>query len=312
MLNSGSLLGRSLCRCCANGVLASIGCAENACLEKHCEHAFDMWKLNLKLISRLQAQPILCFLTKPTPIPSASWESSKDSPWTIDLSWYIYRILWVVISAQSISGLKRASMRRKAMNSRNSAGHSGRGFSVTKAFLVARGNKDQEVGVQCVQKTMHYVIRIQSSPLLPLDTREKCPLLGWGMQVRDGTVGSVHAYGSLRQAVLSTWHSEGLHGFFRGRIAAPSSLQFVIMQVRLKWCLAQVFSQMLLDPRLHGACRCHSTSSSRQWLMGILVGKELVSFHASEQRNVLCVQCCSTRILDCVPGKWAASADRKR
>lgn len=80
MLNSGSLLGRSLCRCCANGVLASIGCAENACLEKHCEHGFDMWKLNLKLISRLQAQPILCFLTKPTPIPSASWESLKDSP----------------------------------------------------------------------------------------------------------------------------------------------------------------------------------------------------------------------------------------
>ena len=58
------------------------------------------------------------------------------------------------MSAQSISGLKRASMRRKAMNSRNSAGHSGRGFSVTKAFLVARGNKDQEVGVLCVQKTM--------------------------------------------------------------------------------------------------------------------------------------------------------------
>eukprot|EP00435_Cladocopium_sp_Y103_P031565 s2248_g8.t1 len=36
------------------------------------------------------------------------------------------------------------------------------------------------------------------------------------MQVRDGTVGSVHAYGSLRQAVSSTWQSEGLRGFFRG------------------------------------------------------------------------------------------------
>ena len=34
--------------------------------------------------------------------------------------------------------------------------------------------------------------------------------------MRDGTVGSVHAYGSLRQAVSSTWQSEGLRGFFRG------------------------------------------------------------------------------------------------
>ncbi|CAK9117165.1 unnamed protein product [Durusdinium trenchii] len=36
------------------------------------------------------------------------------------------------------------------------------------------------------------------------------------MQVRDGTVGSVHAYSSLRKAVLSTLHSEGPRGFFRG------------------------------------------------------------------------------------------------
>ncbi|CAJ1364540.1 unnamed protein product [Effrenium voratum] len=35
------------------------------------------------------------------------------------------------------------------------------------------------------------------------------------MQVRDGTVGSVHAYGSLRQAVQSTWQ-DGARGFFRG------------------------------------------------------------------------------------------------
>ena len=57
------------------------------------------------------------------------------------------------MSAQSISGLKRASMRRKAMNSRNSAAHSGRCFSVTEAFLVARGNKeDQEVGVHLTQR----------------------------------------------------------------------------------------------------------------------------------------------------------------
>ncbi|CAE7407645.1 FOLT1, partial [Symbiodinium pilosum] len=36
------------------------------------------------------------------------------------------------------------------------------------------------------------------------------------MQVRDGTVGRVHSYGSLGQATLSTFRAEGLAGFFRG------------------------------------------------------------------------------------------------
>ncbi|CAE7216664.1 SLC25A32 [Symbiodinium necroappetens] len=36
------------------------------------------------------------------------------------------------------------------------------------------------------------------------------------MQVLDGTVGQVHAYGSLVQATASTFRVEGVHGFFRG------------------------------------------------------------------------------------------------
>lgn len=52
------------------------------------------------------------------------------------------------------------------------------------------------------------------------------------MQVRDGRVGTVHAYSSLFKAFSSTWSAEGLQGFFRGPKKGYEGLKFPLNSLK--------------------------------------------------------------------------------